>query len=137
MPDTFSSPRMPLVPFKLLPWCWNLERMSLSKSLCPLRRTAWEFSSFFHQLNSCWFLQPEVMGTYLPGNGILGCGAGTAHSQDILSKFSSTTGECGTSPFRICALPSSLGGCGFFSSIVVGLPFSSISDGLSDGSSIF
>ena len=31
-------------------------------------------SSFFHQLNPCWFLQPEVVGTYLPGTGTLGLG---------------------------------------------------------------
>ena len=32
-------------------------------------------SSFFHQLNPHWFLQPEVVGTYLPGTGTLGWGA--------------------------------------------------------------
>ena len=35
---------------------------------------------------------------------------------------------CGTSLFRICAPPMSLDGCGFFNSVVVRLPFSSISD---------
>ena len=25
---------MPLVPFKLLPWCWSSEEVSLSKSVC-------------------------------------------------------------------------------------------------------
>ena len=46
-------------------------------SLCigSLRVTAWDFNSFFHQLNPCWFLQPEVVGTYLPGTGTLGWGA--------------------------------------------------------------
>ena len=40
------------------------------------RRTAWDSRSFFHQLNLHWCLQPEVMGTYLPGTGILGWGPG-------------------------------------------------------------
>ena len=26
-----------------------------------LRETAWDSSIFFHLLNTCWFLQPEVM----------------------------------------------------------------------------
>ena len=55
-------------------------------SLCVgfLKGTAWGSSSFFHGLNPCWFLQPEVVGTYLPGTGTLSpgawCGAGTPHS---------------------------------------------------------
>ena len=35
-----------------------------------------ESSSFFYLLNPHWFLQPEVMGTYLPGIGSLGWGPG-------------------------------------------------------------
>ena len=31
-----------------------------------LRGTAWGSSSLFQQLNSHWFLKPEVVGTYLP-----------------------------------------------------------------------
>ena len=34
MPDPTLSPCMPLVPFKLLPWCWSSEEVSLSKSMC-------------------------------------------------------------------------------------------------------
>ena len=45
-----------------------------------LRGTAWGSRIFFHQLYPCWVLQPEVVGTYLPGTGTLGweawCGAG-------------------------------------------------------------
>ena len=33
-PDTLFPPCMPLVPFKLLPWCWSSEGVSPSKSLC-------------------------------------------------------------------------------------------------------
>ena len=72
MPDTSVSPCKPLVPFKLLPQCWSSEGMSLSTSMySSFRGTAWDSSSFFHQLNP-HFLQPEVMGTYLPGTGNLG-----------------------------------------------------------------
>ena len=35
---------------------------------------------------------------------------------------------CGASPFHICAPSTSLDGCGFFNSVVVTLPFNSISD---------
>ena len=73
------------------------------------------------------------MGTYLPGTGLLGCkswcGAGTPCSGDSPLKFLPTTRGCGASPFPVCTLATSLGGCGFFNSIAVRLPFSSISDG--------
>ena len=36
-----------------------------------LRGIAWGSRSFFHKLNPHWFLQPEVVGTYLPGTGTL------------------------------------------------------------------
>ena len=32
MPDTSESPCMPLVPFQLLPHCWNPDRVRLPKS---------------------------------------------------------------------------------------------------------
>ena len=34
IPDSSVSPRMPLVRFMLLSWCWSSERMSLSESMC-------------------------------------------------------------------------------------------------------
>ena len=34
MPVTSVPPCMPLVPFKLLPWCWSSEQVSLNKSIC-------------------------------------------------------------------------------------------------------
>ena len=50
--------------------------------------SAWGTSGFFHQLNPRWFLQPEVVDSYLHGNGTLGwgawCGAGTPRCGDIL-----------------------------------------------------
>ena len=87
---------------------------------------------FLPLTQSLWFLQPEVVGTYLPGTGTLGwgtwCGAETPHSQDILSEFLFTTCECGTSLFCICVPPTSLDECGLFNFIVVRLPFNLISD---------
>ena len=81
IPDISFPPYMPLVPFKLLPRHWSSDRVSLSPCVDSLRRTAWDSRSFFHRLNPCWFLQPEVMGTCLPGTGMLGrgawCAAGT------------------------------------------------------------
>ncbi|KAF6094767.1 hypothetical protein HJG60_011865 [Phyllostomus discolor] len=123
---------MPLVPFKLLPWCWSSEGV-LSLCVGSLRGTAWKSSSFFHWLSPHWFLQPELMGIYLPGTGTLGwgawCGAGTPHSQYIPPKFLSTTHGLGTSPFHVSTPPTSLDGCGLFNSTVVRLPLNLISDG--------
>ena len=34
MPDTSFPPYIPLVPFKLPPWCWSSEGVSLNKSVC-------------------------------------------------------------------------------------------------------
>ena len=99
-----------------------------------LRGTSWGSRSLFHQLSPHWTLQSEVMGTYLPVTGTLGlgmgtwCWAGTPYSRDLPPKFLSTTHGCGTSPFCVSALLTSLDGCGFFNSVVVRLPFNSISD---------
>ena len=63
-------------------------------SLCveSFRGSAWGSRSFFHQLNSCWFLQPEIVGTYLPGPGTLGwgfcCGVGTPCSRIFIHHMS-------------------------------------------------
>ena len=134
VPNTSVPPCMPLGPFKLLPWCWISVGVSLSKSICGFfKRDCVGSRSFFHQLNSHWFLQPEVMGTYLPDTGTLGWGALygaiTPHSQDIPPEFLSTTHGYGTNLFHISPPPSSLDGCDFFNSVVVRLPFNSTSDG--------
>ena len=74
--------------------------------------------------------QPEVVGTYLPGTGILGwgasCGSGNPHSEITLPNFYPC--GCGASPFRVLGPPTSLRGCSFFNSVVVRLPFNSIAD---------
>ena len=54
--------------------------------------------------------------------------AGTPCSWDIPLKFLSTTHVCSTSPSPICTPPAILDVCGFFNSVVVRLPFNSISD---------
>ena len=101
--------------------------------MSSLRGTSWNYRSFFHWLSPCWFLQPDIMGTYLPSTGTLGlgawCGAGAPCTWDIPSKFLSTTYGCGTRPFHISTSPTSPDGCGFFNPLVVGLPLTSISDG--------
>ena len=49
-------------------------------------------------------------------------------SQGPPPEFLTTTCGWGASPFRICAPPTGLDGYGFFNSVVVRLPFNSISD---------
>ena len=78
MSDSSVPPHMSLVPFKLLPQCWSSEQVSPSKSMngpfkriCPgLQKPSISLSP-----NPHWFLQPEVMGTSLPGQGF-GVGLG-------------------------------------------------------------
>ena len=83
----------------------------------------------FLPTQSLLVLQPEAVGTYLPGTGTLGwgawCGAGTPCSRDTPPELLSTTH--GTSLTQICGPPTSLDGCGILHSVVVRLPFNSIS----------
>ena len=51
-------------------WVW------VSPCMGSLRGMVWNSRSFFHWHNPHWFLQPEVMGTYLSGTGTLGWGPG-------------------------------------------------------------
>ena len=104
--------------------------VSLSTSVCGfLKRNCLVLHLFLPQLNHCWFLQPKVIETYLPGTGTLGwgawCGAGTPWSWGTLLEFLSTRHVCGTSLFP----PTSLDGCRFFNSIVVRLSFNLTSNG--------
>ena len=97
-----------------------------------LRGTAWGSSSFLHCLDSRWFLQPKVMAPYLPGIGTWaggsGVGLGLLPPKISLLNFYLLIQVCGTSLFIVSAPPTSLDGCGFFNSVVVRLPFNSISD---------
>ena len=77
MPDIPVPPCMPLVPFKLLLQCWNSEVGSLCKFMCGFfKRNCLRPQKFLHWLNSCWFLQSEIMGIYLPATGTLEAGGG-------------------------------------------------------------
>ena len=51
------------------------ESEQVSPCVGSLRGTTWDCRSFLHRLNVHQFLQPEVMGTYLPGTGTLGGGS--------------------------------------------------------------
>ena len=125
---------MPLVPFKLPILCWSSEGVSrVSPRSGPLKRTAWNPSSFFYQLNPCWFLQSDIMGTYLPDTRTLGCGGagmglGPLIPEISLQIFIHHMWVQNQPIPHLC--PSFQFWCGFFfNSVIAGLPFSSISDG--------
>ena len=129
----FSSSLYATGAFQLQLQYWRSEGVSLSKSVCWFfKRNCLVLQKFLPLTQSLLDFTARIMGTYLPGTGTLDwvvwCRTGTPWSSDILPKFSSTTCECGTSLFHISVPPNSLDGCGFFNSIVVRLPFNSISD---------
>ena len=119
LPNTSVSPTMSLVSFKQLPgagaqrdWVW------VGESVCGFfKKNCLGLQRFLPLTNPCWFLQTEVLGTYLPGIGKLGwgvwCGAGTLLFWDIPPKCLSTTCGCGTSLFHVSTLPANLDGFGF------------------------
>ena len=132
IPDTSVPPCRPLVPSKLPSQCWSSEGMILSKSVFEFfKRNCLGLQKCLPLNQSLLVLQPEVMGTYLPGTGTLGwgtcCEAGDPCSQDTPPEFLSITCRCGTILFCISVPPTSLDGCGFFNSVVVRLPFNLIS----------
>ena len=78
-PNSLSMPDTS-VPLHL-PWCLSTfypsagayrEWVWVSSCVGSSSRTAWNSRSYFHWLNPYWFLQPEAVGTYLPGTGTLG-----------------------------------------------------------------
>ena len=95
MQDTSVPPCMSLVLLSSYPSA-EAQRESVLVSPCvgSLRGTVWGFRNFFHQLHPLWFLEPEVVWTYLPDTGTVSwgtwCGAGTPCSQDIPPEFLST-----------------------------------------------
>ena len=132
MPNTSVSLCITLVPFKLPPWCWSTEVVSLSRQVhvwVPQEELLRPPTASPND-NLCWFSQPEVEGTYLPSTGILGRGPGVGLG--LLAPEISLTNfyphGCGASSFYLCDPPTSLGGCGFFNSIVIQLPFNWIAD---------
>ena len=98
-----------------------------------LKGTAWDSRTFFYQLNPCYFLQPEVVGTYLPGTGTLDWRPDVglelpAPKISLLNFYLSHMDvgpACSTSPPPLTCLD----GWVVFNFTVVRLPFSSISDG--------
>ena len=134
------------MPFQLLSWCCIPEGVCLHKFLSPcgpFKRSLLKIQQFIPPPQAHCFLQPEVMGIYLLGAGILGCvvwpGAGILRYP---SQFSSTSCECETthsvaslghmaSPRLLAPSPGvrpsyRLDECFFFISLVVRLPYSSI-----------
>ena len=134
MPNTSVSPTMPLVPFKLLPWCWGSEGVSLSKSVCGF------FKGNCLGLYKCLLPSHSLLvfagrsygdlpfWHWNPGLGVLIWGWDSSLLR-YPSQILSITHGCGTSSFHVSAPCTSLDGYGFFDSVVVRLPFNCISDG--------
>ena len=80
-----------------------------------------------------WFLQAEIMGTYIPGTGTLSGGGPDVGMRLLLPKISLPNfnpphvGERGAHSVSVPLLR--LDECGFFNSVVVRLLFNLISDG--------
>ena len=99
-----------------------------------LKGTAWGSRSFFHSFNPCWFLQPEVVGTYLPGTGTLGweawCGAETLQSWNIrMSLPNFYPPHVGEGPACSTSAPLLTVWMDVVNSVAFRLPFNLISDG--------
>ena len=57
---------MPLVPFKLLPWCWSSERVHVSKSVRGFfKGNCLGLQKFLPPTQSPLIFAATVMGTYL------------------------------------------------------------------------
>ena len=79
MPDTSTSPCVPLVPFKLLPQCWSSKGVSLSKFMCgsfksnclglqkflPLTQSPLVFAARSYGDLSAWHWNPGLEGPVL------------------------------------------------------------------------
>ena len=90
MPDCPIPPHVSLVPFKLLPQCWSLEQVRLSKSVCsPLRGTSWDSRSpVSHSATSWLVFAAKSCGHFSSwhwGPGLEGLVCGTPHSSEGIS----------------------------------------------------
>ena len=70
----------------------HIQSESEEVCLCGfIKRNFLRLQNFFHRLNPLWFLQSEVVGTYIPSTGTLGWGAWygavTPRSRDIPPNF--------------------------------------------------
>ena len=77
MPDDLVPPCLSLMPFILLPQCWSSEEVSLSEPVPSggFKRNCLgllQLLSSTVSINPHWFLQLEIMESYLPGIGTLG-----------------------------------------------------------------
>ena len=129
-------PCVPLVSFKSYSGAGAQRGESEKVSLCviSLRGTAWGSRISFLWLNPHCFLQPYILGTYLPGTGTLSWGLVWGWDSSLLrypSRIFIHHTWMWDQPKPIpCLHPSYQSDrCGFFNSVVVRLPFSSISDG--------
>ena len=119
--------------FQVATWPWNSEGVSLSKSVCGLFKRNWlgelKFLPRIESLLAFVARSFEDLSSWhwYPGSGTW-CGSGNSHSRDILPELLFTC-EWKAIPFHVCTPPTTLDRCGFFNSIVVRLPFTSISDG--------
>ena len=133
MPDTSVSSCTPLVTFKLPPWCWSSEGVSLNRWMpvwvpqeellrAPVASSTNSIPSGF-LIQNLWGLSFLALESWAAGPGV---DLGLLAPKISLSNF--YPHRCGASPFHVYTPPTSLGGCGFFNSIVVRLPFNLISD---------
>ena len=85
MPHTSVPPHMPLVPFKLLPWCWSSGAVSLSKFMCGFfKGNCLGLQKFLLPTQSLLVFAARIYEDLSSGTGTLGwgswCGATTSHS---------------------------------------------------------
>ena len=106
-------------------WIW----VSPKSIVGPFRGNTWESLSFFCCPSSHWFLESEVMGTYLPGTGtpdwVVWCGTGIPCSRGVPPDFYPPHVDVGPPvPCLHVSVPlTCLDECDFFNSLVVGLPY--------------
>ena len=131
MPDTSVFPCIPLVHFKLPPWCRSSEQIVwVSESMCGFpKRNCLGFQqpppptipAGFHS-RKLWGLISLALESW---TGVPSVGLGLLAPEISLPNFYPC--GCQASPYCACVPPTSLDGCGSFNSIVVRLPFNSIS----------
>ena len=126
LPDTSVPPCMPLVPSKLLPWCWSSEGVSLSKSMCGFfKRNCLGSQQFLYLTPSLMVFAARSYGDLFswywnPGMGRLVWGQESSLPRYLSQIFIHHT-QTWDQP--VSAPLTSLHGCGFLNSAVIGLPF--------------
>ena len=129
VPDPSPPSCVPLVPFKLLPWHWSSEGASLNKSVCgffkgnclgfqkflPLTQSLLVFAARSYGDLSSWYWNPGL------GSQVWGWAS-------LFPIYLSQIFIHQMYLFHISTPLTSLDGRGFFNSVVVRLPFNSISD---------